>query len=875
MTDLATGGRDVAAAIAAVAARCLRSTDAFDPDTPFVLLGMDSLGTIEMAAALEEALGCEVPPELLLECPDGRSLAARIAELRAQGRVADREDPYEQMLADAVLPPDIRPAGAASTSTDLRRAGRIFVTGATGFLGGALLRELLENTSAELVCLARSERAHDALALRAPALRGRIRVVTGDLAHPGLGLGYDRRKALATEIDAVLHCGAAVNWVYPYSGLRAANVLGTLELLRFACRRGVPFHFISSLSVCYSAAGPRTADETFDALPHLRGVQLGYAQTKIVGEALVRQAGARGLPARIYRPALISGDSATGAYNRDDLISALIRGCVRMGTAPDLDWKLDCEPVDIVAKAIVHLSGEPAQVFNLGHERPRHWRECVLWMRMYGYPMKLVPYHAWLRQLDRDTAPPAAGASTHPLRPLRTFFLDRHQEGRGLTLPELYEEGRRTRADGTLTRSRLARRGGASRPLDAALLETYFAALTANGDLPAPASPRSRATASGGLPAFAPEALSRLLGRRVTGVRVLGSGSDHSILGELTAWRSQRPSGLFHVNVELDDGASLDVRLKVKAADADVTAVGEALAELVDPAIHQAYARWRDRIGLAGSHVREIEIYRQTDRRFTGHAPGLLGSLIDDPTSTWTMALENVTDAALIDCAGDASTWTAADIQRVVDGLAPVHAIWFGREAELQARPWIGYVQTSAGMADMSDLWTALARHAAPAFSSWADPDIGPLQTRLIAGIREWWPRMEAAPRTLIHHDFNPRNLCLRAGRLCAYDWELATIGAPQRDLAEFLCFVLPSTAEAGDAQHWIDKHRLALEREAATVIDPDVWQQGFRAGLYDFMVNRLATYALIHRIRRQPFLPRVVRTWRRLYGHFPLEDRE
>ena len=306
-------------------------------------------------------------------------------------------------------------------------------------------------------------------------------------------MSQSRYDELAREVDAVCHCGAAVNWVFSYAGLRASNVIGTLELLRLACRRNAAFHFISSLSACYSTEGPRAADETFDALPFLRGVQLGYAQTKIVAEALVREAGARGLPVRIYRPALISGHSVTGAFNRDDLISALVRGCVEMGTAPDLDWKLDCEPVDSVATAIVGLSKAPGPVFHLGHAHPRHWRECVLWMRIYGYEVRLISYHAWLRQLDRDTRPGAAGGTAHALRPLRSFFLDRPAGARGLTLPELYEERRRTRATGSRTRALLSQNGTVSPALDATLLDTYFSAFRAQGDLPdPPAANRSR-----------------------------------------------------------------------------------------------------------------------------------------------------------------------------------------------------------------------------------------------------------------------------------------------------------------------------------------------------------------------------------------------
>jgi aminoglycoside phosphotransferase (APT) family kinase protein len=271
--------------------------------------------------------------------------------------------------------------------------------------------------------------------------------------------------------------------------------------------------------------------------------------------------------------------------------------------------------------------------------------------------------------------------------------------------------------------------------------------------------------------------------------------------------------------------------------------------------------------------VREIGIYRQVDPRFTRHAPALLGSKVDDASSTWLMAIEDLSGAALMNSADSPQAWQRGDIQAALTGLASLHAIWYGREDELRRQPWIGYVPNAAGMAEMSDLWTALAAHAAPAFSSWADPGIASLQRRLIAGIPRWWPVLETARRTLIHHDFNPRNVCLRNGTLCAYDWELATIGAPQRDVVEFLCFVLSAGCEAAELQDWIDFSRVALAEATGLPIDVHDWQLGVGAALYDLMINRLATYVLVHRIRRQSFLPRVIRTWWRLYEQFPLEE--
>ena len=68
-----------------------------------------------------------------------------------------------------------------------------------------------------------------------------------------------------------------------------------------------------------------------------------------MAEALVREAGARGLPVTIMRPSLVTGDASRGGRsNIDDLTSRFIAGCIRMRAAPDLDWRMDCVPVDDV-----------------------------------------------------------------------------------------------------------------------------------------------------------------------------------------------------------------------------------------------------------------------------------------------------------------------------------------------------------------------------------------------------------------------------------------------------------------------------------------------------------------------------------------------
>jgi aminoglycoside phosphotransferase (APT) family kinase protein len=137
--------------------------------------------------------------------------------------------------------------------------------------------------------------------------------------------------------------------------------------------------------------------------------------------------------------------------------------------------------------------------------------------------------------------------------------------------------------------------------------------------------------------------------------------------------------------------------------------------------------------------------------------------------------------------------------------------------------------------------------------------------------------RVDALPAQVIHNDFNPRNVALRREegrlRLCCYDWELATLGVPQHDLAEFLCFVLKPSTDRSEVLHYLDLHRSALTRASNRPIDPVAWETGFRLSLHDLLIDRFALYAMIDRFRPQRFLTRVVSTWYALYELFPIEE--
>ena len=161
-------------------------------------------------------------------------------------------------------------------------------------------------------------------------------------------------------IDVLYHIGAFVNYMYPYTALKPANVLGTQEVLRLACQSKIkPVHYISTIAVFATIrhAGPGSFAKmillnTSDRLPH----QLGYTQSKWVAEKLIRDARSRGLPVTIYRLGRIAGHTQTGACQTNDFLWRMIKACIQIRRMPALDMMMDITPVDYISKAVVYLS---------------------------------------------------------------------------------------------------------------------------------------------------------------------------------------------------------------------------------------------------------------------------------------------------------------------------------------------------------------------------------------------------------------------------------------------------------------------------------------------------------------------------------------
>ena len=411
-------------------------------DDNFFELGGHSLLSVELLTAIKGTFQVDLPLLCLFKAPTIAALAQAIDVAQRLGVDATIDSTISiDLYAEAVLDPTICLGSIAHQLPEEPK--QIFLTGATGFLGAFLLEDLLKQTQANIYCLVRAtsleagkQKICDNLthySLSDRSFDSRIIPVLGDLSKPFFGLHEQQFQHLAGILDVIYHAGASVNLIYPYTALRAANVIGTQEVLRLASQIKIkPVHFISTLDVFQASmyAQANTIWEQ-DQLPHCEGLSDGYSQSKWVAEKLMMAARSRGLPVCIYRPGMITGHSQTGASKTDDLACRLIAGFIQMGSAPDLDVELSLTPVDYVSSAIVHLSQQPSSLgkaFHLVNPQPIHLSNLVAQINNFGFPVQQIAYDKWqvelvnVKSVDRALTPIASMFTEKVTEAQLTYF---------------------------------------------------------------------------------------------------------------------------------------------------------------------------------------------------------------------------------------------------------------------------------------------------------------------------------------------------------------------------------------------------------------------------------------------------------------------
>jgi amino acid adenylation domain-containing protein/thioester reductase-like protein len=422
----------------------------------FFQLGGHSLLAVRAVTAMRDALEVDVAVRDLFAHPVLEELAHVLT--LAHRPATDGPD----LGAEVVLDPAIFATRPFERPV---RPHAVLLTGAAGFLGSFLLASLLEKTDATVYCLVRSadaqhglrriEQSFALLGLGAQFDPDRIVAVPGDLSVPLLGLTQRQFAELAERVDVIYHNGAAINNLSTYDALKAANVLGTQEILRLAAAgRTKQVHYVSTLSVFPALTDDGTDVVTEEQLlERWEALSGGYPQTKWVAEKLLHVGAARGIPYTVYRPTYISGSTTTGASNSDDTWSRFIDACFLLEAVPAIESSINMLPVDYMSRCIVELSLGHASVdqsYNLLNPETVPLSALIQQIAaVAGLPT--IGYAEWLARCAEHPATmtlsavlpavPSNGERSRPPAPARVFLQNAVEDlGRELARPGITPE---------------------------------------------------------------------------------------------------------------------------------------------------------------------------------------------------------------------------------------------------------------------------------------------------------------------------------------------------------------------------------------------------------------------------------------------------
>ena len=367
--------------------------DLVGADDGFFDIGGDSLAGVAVMARLEKSFDTTLPTDALQQAPTPRELAALITgEAGAAAAAAPTSRDW-----DVESRHELRAAGRREPAAD----AAVFVTGAGGFVGGAVVADLLARDPGLTVeALVHSPASGERLLERFPADRGRITVVVGDLGQPGFGLPETALRRLAEHTRAVIHTGAQVNHFKTYEALRADNVEATsiaADLAWYAGGGTVPLVFTSSISVDDGLAPGELSPN-------------GYARGKQIAERRLEHAGAQGLPVRVVRVGRALPASSGGPFNPNDTLQIFFGACVQVGSTPDWRFCEAAHPVDVVARSIVDaaLESEPAAGYEVRYPPMAVWSSQEFLEALRGAErdrggeLRAVGWDEWVGALQAD-----------------------------------------------------------------------------------------------------------------------------------------------------------------------------------------------------------------------------------------------------------------------------------------------------------------------------------------------------------------------------------------------------------------------------------------------------------------------------------------
>ena len=243
--------------------------------------------------------------------------------------------------------------------------------------------------------------------------------LSADFGQTDLGLGKEMMEQFKTEVSLIIHLAWPVNFSINLQSFEPHLAgLRTLLALSLAVYRSEParLFFASSIATAENTPPPALIpDAPIDDFSH--AINMGYGQSKLVGEHMVLNAARAGARSYVLRIGQIVGDRQNGFWNDNEFVPLMIRSALSMKVLPALKENCSWIPVDTLATTILEVDRtlqsaprpcaidgtNPPVIYNMCNPHVFSWDQLLKELQTAGLEFKAVPHGDWLQRL-RDSA---------------------------------------------------------------------------------------------------------------------------------------------------------------------------------------------------------------------------------------------------------------------------------------------------------------------------------------------------------------------------------------------------------------------------------------------------------------------------------------
>lgn len=342
-----------------------------DINTPFITLGLDSLGIIQAQTKLLQS-------NYILNTQD----FYRFNTIKLLAENID-SNIYNYKEEDAQVPIKFRHKfDEILSKLDKKEIsdntlGNVFITGANGSIGIHVLNELLKNTRSNVYCLVRGSSINNSTQRLKEKYKfyfnkdishligKRIFVFNGNIVKENIGLSTQNIDLIKEKVSTIIHTAAIVKHYGSYEQFENVNVNGTKNVADFAFRLNKRFIHISSISVSGNYLVKQDNRNTeFSENNLFIGQNYNdnvYVHSKFEAEKIVLEYMEKGLTAQIHRVGILSGRYTDGVFQEninENAFYSRIKSMVTLGAISNtmLEQEIEFTPIDICARDIVNLA---------------------------------------------------------------------------------------------------------------------------------------------------------------------------------------------------------------------------------------------------------------------------------------------------------------------------------------------------------------------------------------------------------------------------------------------------------------------------------------------------------------------------------------